>query len=150
MEFLDKNMISMILDRLRSNREVNKCSLINKWWYQTIKNYYYKNKLTYKFWKNHNPIYDHSIPCLRLSWHLTYRLFKQYQDARALVKDHQCHSCYELTGTFRMKYVCSGCGANVCYCCINLLHCCGRVVCSKCFENKECEECTEYTESSEY
>jgi hypothetical protein len=84
MEYLNRNIASLILDRLckSGNRvQANKCSLLNKHWYAIVKDYYYKNQTGILLWKNYNPLKAlRRPPKLILSWHLVHALLLANQN----------------------------------------------------------------------
>jgi hypothetical protein len=134
MEFLDKNLIGIVLDFLHDPKEINKCTLLNKHWYNVIKNYYYKNKLNVLLWKNYNPLLDKRLPGLKLTWHLAYIFRKEYED-RFKIK---CEICRKEIRNFK---TCTVCGRRVGKNCLRKTGCCYNLFCIRCNEVDACN-CT--------
>jgi hypothetical protein len=134
MEFLDKNLISLILDQIGISKIINQCCLINKHWYTTIKTYYYQNKLKYLLYKKTQLFTRNPVPKLILSWHLVYSL----KDKLNCVQIPKCLVCYKDITPIQSIWKCKKCKQIICKSCIRNCEICERIICTLCIKDYEC------------
>ena len=154
MEFLNKNLISLILDRIRNNpikkkNDLRNCSLLNKHWSDIVQNYYFKNKFNVLLWKKYS--LTERTPNIKLTWHLAYELIMKYNTLKTEKKKATNNSyCKLCKGVFNFiksstRYLCEYCNNICCTKCLSSTICCNTVYCKKCINDSDFTCICEYS-----